>query len=239
MRAALTLLAGVFGGACRRRRSRRRAAASARALRREQSHRDERPPGAVASLAATVGRVRIESEVVAPGGYSLEDHWTDGTAKTALDSGRFDVVVFQQGPSSLASSRVNLVEWLGRWAAEARVHGARPALLTVWPERVRFSVFPAVIANHRAAASVFERCLVPRRRRVAGSASPATAAPRPHGPDGFHPSRLGTHPTAVVVYAGLTGTLPRPLPRDVAGLQLDVRTARLVRAAAARAYPPR
>lgn len=195
-------------------------------------------PGAVASLAAAVGRVRIESEVVAPGGYSLEDHWTDGTAKTALDSGRFDVVVFQQGPSSLASSRVNLVEWMGRWAAEARAHGARPALLTVWPERVRFSVFPAVIANHRAAARSSNAALFPAG--VAWLAALRQQPPlRVYGPDGFHPSRLGTYLTAAVVYAGLTGTLPRPLPRDEAGLQVDVHTARLVRAAAARAYPPR
>lgn len=192
-------------------------------------------PGTVAALAAAVGHVRIEVAVVAPGGYSLEDHWADGIAKAALDGGRFDVVVFQQGPSSLPASRVNLVEWMSRWAAEVRAHGARPALLIVWPERVRYSVFPAVIANHRAAARAADAASFPAG--VAWFAALHQQPPLPvYGPDGFHPSRLGTYLTAAVVYAGLTGTLPRRLPRNMAGLHLDARTARLVRTAAARAY---
>jgi hypothetical protein len=190
-------------------------------------------PGTVAALSAAVGSVRIDVGMIAPGGYSLEDHWADGVARGALDRGGWDVVVLQQGPSSLPESRVNLVEWTARWAAEARAHGARPALLTVWPELARRSVFPAVIANHRAAA------------RAAGAASfPAGAAwfdalgraPRlpVYGPDGFHPSRVGTYLTAIVVYAGLTGTLPRVLPRDLGGLHVSAATARRARAAAAR-----
>jgi hypothetical protein len=190
-------------------------------------------PGTVAALAAAVGRVRIDVGTIAPGGYSLEDHWADGVARGALDGGGWDVVVLQQGPSSLPESRLNLIEWTTRWAAEARAHGTRPALLTVWPELARRPVFPAVIANHRAAA------------RAAGAASfPAGAAwldalsraPRlpVYGPDGFHPSRVGTNLTAVVVYAGLTGTLPRVLPRDLGGSHLSAAAARRVRAAAAR-----
>jgi hypothetical protein len=192
-------------------------------------------PGAVASFAAAVGHVQVEVAMVAPGGYALEDHWGDGVARTVLATGRFDVVVFQQGPSSLPESRANLVEWMTRWAAETRAHGARPALLTVWPERARFAVFPAVIANHRAAAKAARAASFP-----AGVAWLAALRQRPplalYGPDGFHPSRLGTYLTAAVVYAGLTGTLPRPLPRDIAGLHLTARTARLLRAAAAQAY---
>ena len=44
-----------------------------------------------------------------------------------------------------------------------------------------------------------------------------------YGADGFHPSPVGTYLTALVVYAGLTGELPR-IPKPV------------VRAAAAYAY---
>jgi hypothetical protein len=192
-------------------------------------------PGTVAAFARAVGRVRVDVGSYAPGGYALQDHWTDGTARDLVAQGGWDVVVLQQGPSSLPESRVNLVEWTTRWAAEARAHDARPALLTVWPERARFGVFPAVIANHRAAA---------RAARVASFPAGAAwwdalrrpAPPPLYGPDAFHPTRLGTYLTAAVVYAGLTGKVPVKLPRVVGTLRIDARTAARLRAAVARAY---
>jgi hypothetical protein len=165
----------------------------------------------------------------------LEDHWTDGAARELLALGGWDVVVLQQGPSSLSESRANLIEWTGRWAADARERGARPALLTVWPERARFDVFPAVIANHRAAARAARAASFP-----AGAAWwNALRRPSPpplYGPDGFHPSRLGTYLTAAVVYTGLTGAVPATLPRVLGTLHVPDATARRLRASVARAY---
>ena len=60
-----------------------------------------------------------------------------------------------------------------------------------------------------------------------------------YGPDQFHPSRLGTYLAAAVVYTGLTGDLPRALPRDVAGLHVSAGVARALRASVARVYAPR
>jgi hypothetical protein len=195
-------------------------------------------PGMVAAFARAVGRVQIDGASYAPGGYALEDHWTDGTARALLDRGGWDAVVMQQGPSSLPESGRNLTQWTKVWADEARAHGARPALLTVWPERYRVAFFPAVIAHHREAA------------RAAGAASfPAGVAWRfglqqspplaLYGPDQFHPSRLGTYLTAVAVYTGLTGDLPRTLPRDVGAAHVGSAGARRVRAAVALAYASR
>ena len=50
------------------------------------------------------------------------------------------------------------------------------------------------------------------------------------GPDGFHPSELGTALAALVVYAGLTGIDPGELPVDA-----DDDDASVLRAAAAEA----
>ena len=77
-------------------------------------------PATVAAIARGVGHTTIDVQMVAPGGYALEDHWANGDALAALRTGRFDVVVLQQGPSSLPESRVNLIEWTKRWADEAR-----------------------------------------------------------------------------------------------------------------------
>jgi hypothetical protein len=188
-------------------------------------------PATVAAIARGVGHTAIDVEMVAPGGYALEDHWASGAALGELRSGRFDVVVLQQGPSSLPESRVNLIEWTKRWADEARAHGARPAVLTVWPERERSYAFADVVRNYRDAARAALALLLP-----AGQAWRNAFARRPgiplYGPDAFHPSRLGTYLAALVVYTGLTGELPRTLPA-AGGVKPAGRTAVVLRSAAA------
>lgn len=191
-------------------------------------------PGMVTAIARGVGHATVDTRTVAPGGFALEDHWTMGAARDALDGGRWDVVVLQQGPSSLPESRANLIEWAKRWADAARAHGARPALLTVWPETARSSVFGDVVRNYHDAAVQAETASFP-----AGAAwrDALRRTPKPllYGPDGFHPSRLGTYLAALVVYQGLTGELPRTLPGVV---PFSPATARVLHAAASSAYSP-
>jgi hypothetical protein len=188
-------------------------------------------PATVAQIARGVGHTTIDVQMVAPGGYALEDHWANGAALAALRSGRFDVVVLQQGPSSLPESRVNLIEWAKRWADEARAHDTRPAVLTAWPERERFSVFADVVRNYRDAARAANALLLPAGQgwRNAFRRRPAIQL---YGPDAFHPSRLGTYLAALVAYTGLTGELPRTLPL-AAGIKPTGRTAVVLRAAVA------
>jgi hypothetical protein len=158
-------------------------------------------PAAVASLAETAGR-RLETGAVIASGYSLEDHWTSSDATKEIASGEWDVVVLQQGPSSLPESQAHLKLWAQRFAALARKSGARPGLLTVWPESYRRSALGAVIASYRNAARAAGAELFP-----AGDAwRRAWACDRDlalYGSDGFHPSRLGTHLAALVVYGRL------------------------------------
>jgi hypothetical protein len=185
-------------------------------------------PAAVAAIGRREGR-RIDVRMVAPGGVNLEDHWTLTGAREALADGDWDAVVLQQGPSALPESQANLKEWAQRWADAIRAAGARPALLTVWPEGYRKAyAFGEVIRSYANAAAAAHAELFP-----AGVAWRAAWRRLPRlpldGPDGFHPSPLGTYLTAVVVYGGLTGSLP-----TVRGTQ-----ARVLRAAAAEALASR
>jgi hypothetical protein len=183
-------------------------------------------------LPAMVARLGgFDVQVRAPGGYALEDHWDLTDVADVIARGGYDFVVLQQGPSSLPDSRVNLIEWTKRWADEARAHGTRPAVLTVWPERERFSVFADVVRNHRDAARGANALLLP-----AGQAWRNVFRRRPairlYGPDAFHPSPLGTYLAALVAYTGLTGELPRTLP-PAGGVRPTGETALLLRAATA------
>lgn len=188
-------------------------------------------PRTVAALASATRR-RVAYRTIAFPGYSLEDHWNQGFARTAIAGGDWDVVVMQQGPSSLPESQVHLRLWATRFAAAARAAGTQPGLLTVWPESSRRSALLDVIASYRRAATVARADLFP-----AGEAWRAAWACNRrlglYGPDGLHPSRLGTYAAALVIYGRLFKA-----PLLVPALILDgvqPQAARVLQAAAAAA----
>ena len=186
-------------------------------------------PGTVAALARGSGTA-IVYDVRAPGGFALEDHWQTTDVRDAIAQGRYDVVVLQQGPTSLPESRANLLEWGRTFSAAIRAAGARPAFFTVWPESWRSSAFDAVIYSYRAAARDNVALLLPAGlawKRVL-RANPALEL---YGPDGFHPSRLGTYLAAVTIASGLTGTPAVGMER----LGVAPRTAAILQRAAAAA----
>jgi hypothetical protein len=152
-------------------------------------------PARVAEIAGAAGHP-LGTSAVTRSGASLLDHWEDGRALRAIREGRWSVVVLQQGPSTLPESRAELIASTRQFAAEIRRVGARPALLMVWP-------FPgqqaaAVSASYRAAAEAHDALLLP-----AGDAWTMVGARDSSmvlvGPDGFHPSVLGTYAAALTV----------------------------------------
>ena len=195
-------------------------------------------PQLVAAIGARSGRVDVDYETVAPGGVNLEDHWTFTGGREAMERGGWDVVVMQQGPSALPESQVDLKKWAGRFADEIRAKGGRPALFAVWPEVQRSYAFATVAASYRNAAVASSSELY-----RAGTAWKAAWRRNPKlklwGPDGFHPSPLGSYLAAAAVYGGLTKSLPTRLPTslDTASVRIRIsaRTERVLRLAAAEA----
>src|SRR4051812_13635705 len=57
-------------------------------------------PGIVQAVAKSRD-IAVQVETCTPGGFSLEDHWNRGDCRKTLVGSKFDVVVLQQGPSSL------------------------------------------------------------------------------------------------------------------------------------------
>jgi len=183
------------------------------------------------AVVASLGHGAIAYRTVAPGGVSLEDHWTLTGAREALDDGPWDYVVLQQGPSTLPESAANLKEWAVRWGDAIRAHNATPALYEVWPDSavgVRWS-FPRIVYSYRQAAKAAHATFLP-----AGEAWQSAWRRNPrlglYGPDGFHPSRLGTTLAALVIYSRLTHTPPARV-----ALPYPTKTAKLLRAAAGEA----
>jgi hypothetical protein len=157
---------------------------------------------------ASAGGVEIETSAVTAGGTSLLDHWNAGRAREMIRSRRFSVVILQQGPSTLPESREELTRLAGQFGEEIRRAGGRPALLMVWP--LPGQTAAAVSASYRAAAEATESLLIP-----AGDAWVRARAEAPlvelTGPDGFHPSPLGTELAAAAVVCSLYPAV-RPVP---------------------------
>jgi hypothetical protein len=183
--------------------------------------------------------VPIRCAVVAKPNFSLEDHWKDRDrhARAAVARGGWSHVIMQQGPSALPESRVLLHEYARQLTGEIRRARAKPAMLAVWPSATRRGDFDRVAESYRGAADLIGGDLFPvgEAWRAAWARDPALPL---YGPDGFHPSPLGSYLAALVIFEALTGRLPEVV--DVPGLSagqiemcraavLDVTRARVVR----------
>ncbi|MBL8142066.1 MAG: hypothetical protein JNM38_13205 [Acidobacteria bacterium] len=149
----------------------------------------------------------VEYDAVAFPDFSLEDHWNDGRARRALQSGQWTLVVMQQGPSASAEGRQVLREYATKFAELGKHRGARSALYTVWPSRSRLGDIDAVIESHRLAAQDAGAGIVPVGVAWRGALREDPSLPL-YADDGFHPSRVGTYLAALVFREWLTGEPP-------------------------------
>ncbi len=157
-------------------------------------------PGMVQHLAASTDR-SLAVGVAALPNYSLEDHWASGIA-VVIQRQRADIVVLQQGPSSLPANQAHLAHWAGQLAPVIRAAGGEPALLMVWPDIGRLSAFDDVHSAYRNAATAVDGLFLPAGEawRAAWARDPGIAT---YGGDGFHPSAIGSMAAALTVFAVL------------------------------------
>ena len=199
-------------------------------------------PYLFAALADSVGEPEPVVQMIASPDFGLPEHWELGRAQDAIRRGCWDVVVLQQGPSSLAESRVVLLDYAARFADLIRANGGRTALLSVWPSASRRTDFDRAIESYAQAAQAVDGLLLP-----AATAWLETWERDPQVPlyaDALHPTPEGSYLAAAVTVARLYGRSPTELPAGVeyriAGegrqiLSLDAATADVLREAAAAA----
>jgi hypothetical protein len=149
-------------------------------------------------------------ESVAFPNYGLQDHWVQGDAARRIAEGGWDVVAMQQGPSA-TEGRPSLLQYTALYADQIRAVGAEPALYMVWPAQTRSFDFDGVSASYAMAAQDVNGILYPAGEawREAWALDGSLAL---YGPDGFHPSLLGTYLAALVMYEQLSGNSPEALP---------------------------
>ena len=150
-------------------------------------------------------------------------------------------MVLQQGPSTLAVNRDSLVLWTRMFDPYIRAAGARPALFMVWPDYTRTAFFDDCRGSYQMAAQAVNGLFLPAgvAWTVAWQTSPQLEL---YGPDGYHPSSLGTYLAALVMYEKITGHDARTLPTltGTGLLGIPVETVRLLQQSAHQAnalYP--
>ncbi len=174
------------------------------------------------SRLAELDRRSCDVKMLASPNYALADHLESSRFRREIRE-QWDVVVLQQGPSSLDDSRQQLVRDTKAIAALSK---GRIALLTVWPASNRVQVWERVADSYRIAAKAVDGLLIPAgvNLRLAMQQDPALKL---LGADGFHPAMAGTYLAALTTYRALTGSLPAAssdpkIARKVAGGALDL-----------------
>ncbi|RDB05432.1 SGNH/GDSL hydrolase family protein [Runella aurantiaca] len=135
--------------------------------------------------------------------YSLEDHWNEGKVQKEIETGRYDFVVAQQGPSALPESQVLLLEYARRLAEVCQKNNASMAIYMVWPSSTRFLDLDNVIYSYTQAAKQTQSLLCPAGLawKYAWQSTPSLPL---YGNDNFHPSMTGSLLAAFTVYGTLT-----------------------------------
>lgn len=196
-------------------------------------------PHMFAALADSAGEIPPRVDEIAYPDFGLQQHWEDGRAEDAIRTGCWDVVVLQQGPSSLAESRTLLLDYAGRYAQIIREHNGQTALFSVWPSAARQGDFDRAIESYALAAQAVDGALLP------AATAWLQAWERDPGldlySDGLHPTPQGSYLAAAVMVGRLYGQpqvrLPAGLDYRLSGgarqaLRLDAATTAVLQEAA-------
>jgi len=157
-------------------------------------------PALVQTIVEAAGHTMARGVAASPN-VSLEDHWRAGIENTILTA-EADVVVMQQGPSSLPQNQAYLRVWTETLAPVIRAAGGEPALYMVWPEVSRIDAFDAVYDSYLGAAGAVSGIFIPAGQawRHAWRKDPGLVF---YGSDGFHPSTLGSVVAALTVFRAI------------------------------------
>lgn len=130
--------------------------------------------------------------------FALIDHWKMGDVQKLIADNHYDIVVLQQGPSSVQINRDSLRLVAKLFAPVIRKAGGMPALFSVWPTADRAQDFDRATESYQLAADDIGAAMFPGGEvwRAAWRRNPQLQL---YSPDGLHPSGLGTYAVALSI----------------------------------------
>jgi len=158
-------------------------------------------PELVKQIAQEKG-ITLGIKTIAKPNYAIVDHWAEGEVQQYIESKNFDYVIIQQGPSSQQEGRDMLIEGGKKYAELCATNNAKLCYFMVWPSLTYYHTFDGVIKNHEDAAALNNAILCPVGI-IWEAHFESTNEFDYYGPDGFHPSLLGSQIAANVIVATL------------------------------------
>lgn len=187
-------------------------------------------PGMVADFADDGGALRPVVASITHANWSFEEHAGSSASISAIQSNDYDVIVLQQGPSTLAESRVHMLEWAGR-LRDLAPRGTRVGLFVSWPPEG--GDIDAGIANHTTVANQLSLALYPVAQAFREAKRLDSTIPL-YSLDGFHQTATGSALAGMVIAAVIFRqnpmNYPNPLPtviteEDMVTLRAAAKTA--------------
>jgi hypothetical protein len=180
---------------------------------------------------AEAGGQRVETLMVAPGGWTLKHHWDTDTRKS-LESGKWDYVVLQEQSTLGAAIYVDgrpRVDSNGDFesAAESWIRaiehaGAKPVLYLTWA-RQDTPEDQAALNHYYFEAAAERHTMVAPVGLAWGRVRQESSIPL-FQPDGSHPLPAGSYLAACTLYATIFDRNPNGLPVKITGIPVDLKT---------------
>ena len=162
-------------------------------------------PVMLATLATSPGSPRqIQTDMVAVSSATLQQTWEQGTAKKAIQEGKWDFVVLQEYSLLPAQDPERMYKYARQFDAEIKKNGAKTVLFLTWARRGQPEMQLSLDRAYYTLAKELDALVAPvgPAWQLALGLSPTIAL---HMDDGSHPTPTGTYLTACVFYLVMLG----------------------------------
>lgn len=178
------------------------------------THGNDLPAFVAALGAATKPRRTIVTRMIAPGGFTLQQHWEatgDDAPRTVLEKTPPQFLVLQDQSQMPLLDPDRLADFAAKFAALAATKQCRTVLFTTWARANDPAAQDRITAAYAAAAEAGKALLAP----VGGAWQKMLATHKGaklHIEDGSHPTPAGTYLAACVIHATMFGGDVRAYP---------------------------
>ena len=169
-------------------------------------------PKVLAIMANAPGRQpALFTQMYAPGGFTLENNYTQGEALKLIREGKWDYVVLQDGSAQTITDRENFFEYSRKFDSEIKKAGAKTIFYMTWAyQKSDPNMFSQVAKGYKKMAADVNAPVAP-----VGLAWQRALKEQPriilYDNDGVHPTSAGAYLPACVFYITLTGKSPQGL----------------------------
>ncbi len=165
-------------------------------------------PKVLKKLSMSAGStVKIETEEVTNGGFTLEKHWKSGKALKAIKNGNWDYVILQEQSTRPLTDPGIMFEFARKFHSEIKMAGAETIFLMTWARKNKPSMINGLKDAYESIGDELNACVAPAGPawRKCGRQYPEIELFKP---DGSHPNSKGTYLTACILYSVITGNSP-------------------------------